>query len=203
MKNKSALIITSAQHDLLHPQGGAWPLVESTVKPRAVVEHLSRLLAAARRERIPVFHSPVVIDYGNPSLQAMEPPSAIHRLILKNKLLGKGTLGAQFLTELSPLAGEGILPGRTGFSSFWNSDLDEQLRAKGIRQVFLAGMLAHACIESHARDAVEKGYQPVIARDAIGAAGDALLEASLKILELHAHEITDTATITQRWATCN
>lgn len=201
MKTKAALLLTSTQHDLLHPQGGAWALVKSTVTANAVVAHVQALASAARRLKIPVIYSPIAIDYRQPT-PALEAPSAIHRLVFENKLLAKDGPGTAFLPELAPQAGDIVLPARAGFSSFWSNDIDRRLQALGVRQLYIAGMLAHACVESHARDAVEKGYQPIIAKDAIGAAGDELLEAALKILALHAHELADTATITQRWSAC-
>ncbi len=195
----SALLLTSTQFDLLHPEGGAWSLVKSTVTANGVVENLVRLAATARKMEIPVFHSPIAIDYAGLPAAPLDAPSAIHQLVVSNKLLGKGTRGTEFLCELTPETGDVVLPARSGFSSFWSNDIDQRLRSLGVRRLYIAGMLAHACVESHARDAVEKGYQPVIVRDAIGAAGADLLDASLKILSLHAREIVDTTTVTNRW----
>jgi len=203
MNNSTALLLTSTQFDLLHPQGGAWSLVQSTVTANRVVENIRQLAAAARSRKIPVIYSPIAIDYGNPALGARPAPSAIHQLVLGNKLLGLGTRGAEFLPELAPQAGDLVLPPRSGFSSFWSNDINRRLQAGGVRQLYLAGMLAHACVESHARDAVEQGYQPVIVKDAIGAAGQDLLDAVLKIMALQAHELVDTATAMKRWVGTN
>jgi nicotinamidase-related amidase len=199
MNTSTALLLTSTQFDLLHPQGGAWSLVESTVTANAVVKNIGRLAATARKMKIPVFYSPIAIDYGDPALASMKAPSAIHQLVLSNQLLGMGGRGAEFLPELAPQAGDIVLSPRSGFSSFWSNDIDRRLQACGVRQLYIAGMLAHACVESHARDAVEKGYQPIIVKDAIGAASQDLLDAVLKIMALQAHEILDTATATNRW----
>jgi isochorismate hydrolase len=57
---------------------------------------------------------------------------------------------------------------RQGFSSFWAKTIQGELERFGARTIYIAGMLAEACVESHARDAVENGYRPIVISDAIG-----------------------------------
>jgi nicotinamidase-related amidase len=199
MKN-IALLLTSTQNDLLHPSGGAWGLVADTVTKNNVVQNLAALIAGGRAAGIPIIYSPVGIDHAKIPA-GHEPTTVIQGLILQNKLLKRDAFGAQFLAELAPQPGDLVLPPRTGFSSFWSSNLDARLKEKGVKTLCIAGMLAHACIESHARDAAELGYQPVVVRDAIGAAGESLLAASLTVLGLHAKALPTTAEILTQWRT--
>lgn len=60
-------------------------------------------------------------------------------------------------------------------------------------------MLAEGCVESHSRDAVENGYRPIIISDAIGSTSEALLEASLKALELHSAKLMTTEQVLDSW----
>jgi nicotinamidase-related amidase len=46
------------------------------------------------------------------------------------------------------------------------NDLVLQLRKRGITNVFLCGMLANMCVESHLRDLLEQGFQVAVVRDA-------------------------------------
>ena len=51
-------------------------------------------------------------------------------------------------------------------------------------------MSANICVESHARDAIENGFELIIVADATAAAGDAAYEAALINYEfLHATPI--------------
>jgi len=43
-------------------------------------------------------------------------------------------------------------------SGFANTDLDSQLKQRGIQKIILVGMLANTCIESTARFGMELGY---------------------------------------------
>lgn len=201
MKNDSApsaLLITSAQVDLLDPSGGAWGLVGPTVQQNDVVARLRRLVAAARASGVPVIHSPVAFDYA--ALRDFDPLCAIQNVIVTNRLLAQDSPGARFVPGLEPQPGDVALPPRQGFSSFWANDLDARLEARGIRTLYLAGMLAHACIMSHARDAVENGYAPIVVRDATAAASAELLEASYAILGLHCRALVTTDEAVAEWS---
>jgi len=183
MKSESILLITSAQNDLLDPAGGAWNIVRATVEKNSVPNKLNELAHAARASGIPVIHSPVEFDY--PAMTGFKPLSAIQQVILDNKLLAKGTRGSQFLAGLNIQSKDSVLPPRQGFSSFWAKTVQAELARFGARTIYIAGMLAEACVESHARDAVENGCSPIVISDAIGATSPALLDASLQILALH------------------
>jgi nicotinamidase-related amidase len=60
-------------------------------------------------------------------------------------------------------------------------------------------MLAEGCVESHARDAVENGYRPVIISDAIGSTSVELMDSSLKTLALHSAELMTTEQVLDSW----
>jgi nicotinamidase-related amidase len=72
-----------------------------------------------------------------------------------------------------------------------------------VKTLFIAGMLAEACVESHARDAVENGYRPVIVSDAIGSTSAELLDASLKTLALHSANLMTTEQALASWRDAN
>jgi biuret amidohydrolase len=183
MKSESIRLITSAQNDLLDPAGGAWNMVRATVEMNNVPNKLNELIRAARASGIPVIHSPIELDY--PAMASFKPLSAIQRVVLDNKLLAKGTRGSEFLASLDIQSKDSVLRPRQGFSSFWAKTIQGELERFGALTIYIAGMLAEACVESHARDAVENGYRPIVISDAIGATSPGLLEASLQTLALH------------------
>jgi nicotinamidase-related amidase len=59
-------------------------------------------------------------------------------------------------------------------------------------------MSANLCIESHARDAIENGFDVIIVADATAAAGDAAYEAALTNFEFLAHEVVTADQIIKR-----
>jgi len=197
MTEKYALLLTSSQNDLLSPNGKAWGLTSKTVLKNEVSSKLKAIIAGARAVNIPVIHSPVSFDYAK--LKDFEPLSAIQSVVIENRLLEGGTPGAEFAEETTPLEKELVLPPRQGFSSFWTDTIQSQLDMLGVTTIFIAGMLAEACVEAHSRDAVENGYRPIIISDAIGSTSVELLEASLKTLELHSANLMTTEEVLNHW----
>jgi nicotinamidase-related amidase len=45
-----------------------------------------------------------------------------------------------------------------------------QLRKRNIGKIFLAGMSANLCVESHMRELVERGFEVTVVKDATAAA---------------------------------
>jgi len=48
---------------------------------------------------------------------------------------------------------------KTQNDAFWQSDLEPKLRAKGIEQVIIGGVMTHLCCESTARAAFTRGFE--------------------------------------------
>jgi nicotinamidase-related amidase len=190
MTSDTVLLITSAQRDLLAPGGKAWPLVEASVLENRIPQRLAQLIDAARSARVPVIHSPVAIDHD--ALDGFRGLCAIQKLMLQERLVATGTPGSDWIAEARPKEGDVVLPPRRGFSSFWAGTLAPRLEELGARTIYIAGMLAEACVTSHARDAVENGYRPIVVSDAIGSTSLELLAASRLELGLHAHALKTT-----------
>lgn len=74
---------------------------------------------------------------------------------------------AQEFSELKPKDGEKVI-GKKFPGSFTGTDLDEYLKGTGKEKVVLTGYMAHVCVSTTARQAAEKGYDVILAQDAIG-----------------------------------
>ncbi len=182
-KSKKVLLITSAQVDLLSENGKAWGFTKDSEAKNQVRKNLKKLLKMARKHNIPVIHSPVAFDYKK--MKGYEPLNAIQGVIIENQLLEMNSTGSEFIPEAKPLKGEVVLPFRQGFSSFWAKTIQKHLKNLDVDTIYIAGMLAEGCVTSHARDAAENGYTPIVISDAIGSTSLELLEASKKTLALH------------------
>ncbi|MGK3630353.1 isochorismatase family protein [Enterobacter cloacae] len=80
-------------------------------------------------------------------------------------LFAEGSVYAKFHQDLQPSARDAIITKATP-SSFVGTDLDAQLKKKGIKKVIVIGLMRHMCISSTARDAVPLGYNVIIPEDA-------------------------------------
>jgi len=85
-----------------------------------------------------------------------------------------GTEGAQFVADLT-LPSDAIVVSkatqadREAYSAFGGTDLDRQLRARGIGRIFIGGLATDYCVVETVRDARRFGYAVCVLGDAIGA----------------------------------
>lgn len=67
--------------------------------------------------------------------------------------------------ELGPLPGDHVVRKRQ-WGAFYGTELDLQLRRRGITTLLLTGIATNMGVESTARDAYERGYNLVFVEDA-------------------------------------
>ncbi len=75
---------------------------------------------------------------------------------------------AEIHPELGPVAGDIVITKRQ-WGAFYGTELDLQLRRRGVDTILLAGISTNVGVESTARDAYERGYQQVFVEDAMSA----------------------------------
>ena len=66
-------------------------------------------------------------------------------------------------------------------SSFYNTDLDQRLRAAGIGRLVIAGLQSEFCIDTACRVAQSLGYRVTLAGDAHSTMDNPVLKADLII----------------------
>jgi ureidoacrylate peracid hydrolase len=102
---------------------------------------------------------------------------------LKGKILTEGTWDAAIVEELAPHPRDLVIR-KTRYSGFAGTTLDSELRVRGIRYLFFAGIATNVCVESTLRDAYFHDYWPILLSDgAMPAGGQALHEATLYNVE--------------------
>lgn len=75
---------------------------------------------------------------------------------------------AEFVPEMAPQPGDVVITKRQ-WGAFYGTELDLQLRRRGIDTILLCGISTNIGVESTARDAYERGYQQVFIEDAMSA----------------------------------
>jgi nicotinamidase-related amidase len=73
---------------------------------------------------------------------------------------------AEIVPEMGPKQGDIVITKRQ-WGAFYGTDLDLQLRRRGLATIVLCGIATEFGVESTARDAYERGYQQVFASDAV------------------------------------
>jgi nicotinamidase-related amidase len=73
---------------------------------------------------------------------------------------------ADYVSDIGPQPGD-ILIVKRQWGAFYGTELDLQLRRRGVETIVLAGIATNFGVESTARDAYERGYAQVFVEDAM------------------------------------
>jgi biuret amidohydrolase len=181
----TAVIAVHMQHDIVSADGAFGPFFAAQAAEHDVIGVIGQLQDAARAGGAAIAYTRVAwkSDYSD-----LNPNSPLLGMVVQNNCLVDGSDKAQIVPQLTPQEGD-IVVTHKRVNGFTDSDLDEQLRARGIDTVLIAGVATNASVEGTARQASDLGYRTVIVSDACSAADQGAHDASLSSLGLLA-EIT-------------
>ncbi|MBY6262152.1 cysteine hydrolase [Azospirillum sp. 412522] len=114
---------------------------------RALDETVGRLQAVKERARAA----------GLPVILVQHDGSAGHRLAI-------GTEGWAIRPEIAPQEGD-VVVHKTECDSFFATDLEEQLKARGIDRIVVGGCMTQFCVDTTVRRAVSLGYDVTLLAD--------------------------------------
>jgi nicotinamidase-related amidase len=140
-KMKTALLLIDIQNDYF--PGGALELE----KPVEAANNAAKLLAAARKVKLPVIH----IQHIN------KRPGATFFVA--------GTKGVEIHNSVAPVAGEKTIVKHFP-NSFRDTELNKFLQENKIHDLIICGMMSHICVHATARAACDLGYECIVAHDA-------------------------------------
>jgi nicotinamidase-related amidase len=196
--SKTAMFVTDPQNDFLSEKSPAWGLVGPTVIKHKVVEKEKMLKELAMEIGIPVFYSPHMYTPKDFEQWPKNPLNGIDKVMFDNHMFAGGEWGWEFHPDLKPDSNTIVMSPHKGLSNFWTGDAAIQLRMYGIETIIMYGMSANMCVESHARDAIEHGFELIIIADATAAAGVPAYDAAVINYEFLAHEVVTTDQIVKR-----
>jgi len=183
----TALLIIDMQRDFLDPRGYAAQAGLDVESLRASIPGVRTLLEAARRQGLFIVHTR---EGHRPDLSDC-PLSKLMRSVRAGatigsdgplgRLLVRGEFGHDFIDVLAPRAGECVID-KPDYSAFYQTDLQQILGARGIRQLILSGVTTEVCVHSTLRSAVDHGYGCWIAADACASADARLHQAALDMI---------------------
>jgi nicotinamidase-related amidase len=155
---ESALVLIDLANDFLYPGGVIADAGGPDYQKRAqsILPALKRLVAAAREAGVLVVYA---TDEHTPedSELAKWPPHSM-----------KGTEWSDVTDELRPQPGDLVI-GKTTYSPFVSTDIDAELRKRGIRRLYITGLHTDCCARHTSGDAFQRGYDLVWVTDALQA----------------------------------
>ncbi len=190
----TALVTQECQGGVIGPQAGLPMLAEEA--RREAIPNIGRLLTAARAAQVTVVHC---LIQRRPDGRGSNTNA---RLFAAGASFGAdlapGTPGAAVLPELGPTEQDLVLTRTHGVGPMTGTDLDSVLRNLGIKTIVGVGVSVNIAITNFVMDAVNRGYQFVLPRDAVSGLpreyADAVIDNSLALLATvtTAEQIVDT-----------
>jgi nicotinamidase-related amidase len=138
-------------------------IVTRQTQPYSAADVVARCARLADRFRelgstvvlVHVDFSPDGRDALSPPVDAPNPPGA-----------ARPADWAQIVSEIGPRPGDLVVTKRN-WGAFYGTDLDLQLRRRGVRTLVMGGIATNFGVESTARDAFERAYAQVLVEDAM------------------------------------
>lgn len=171
-----ALIVIDMQNGFCVAQGFMDQIGLGYEASAAVIEPIADLVGHARAAGIPIVFTRYVLneDYSDAGLLLEVFPQ-----ILGTGGMVRDTWDGDVIDALKPQPGDIVLD-KTRYSAFYDTDLEEQLRALGVDTVIVCGVTTNICVESTVRDAFFRDIRCVVPSDATNAVTPALHEGALE-----------------------
>jgi nicotinamidase/pyrazinamidase len=160
LETRDALVIVDVQKDFL--PGGALAVPDGD----AVIPALNRYIALCRERNVPVFATRDWHPGNHCSFKAQGGPWPPHCIAFSP--------GAAFATDLqlpsdARIVSKAQAPERDAYSGFEGTELEALLRARGASRLLVGGLATDYCVLNTVRDALARGFQVLLLKDAIRA----------------------------------
>jgi ureidoacrylate peracid hydrolase len=172
----TAVIVVDMQHDFASPDGMFGRAGIPLDGIQSVVEPTRRVLDAAREAGILVVYLTMQFDEDLADLGTANAPNRLRHLAMgvgqavdapdgtSSRVLVRDTWNTRIIEELAPQAGDVVIA-KHRYSGFFETDLDEVLRSRGITSLIFTGCTTSVCVESTLRDAFYRDYQCLLLTD--------------------------------------
>ncbi len=152
------------------------------VEQRGVVEHLSKVLKAARKCGVKVFHCPAFSRTDNLGSMTNTP---LHNALKKlgPRDFDTTTAGAANVGGLEPMPGEWVIWRSHAMTAFHDTSLDSLCRNMGISTIVVTGVSLNCGVVGVTIEGINRAYRVVVPADCVAGFpaeyGDMVLKHSL------------------------
>lgn len=196
---KTGLVFVDPYNDFLSEGGKLWSLIQGVATEVSLHDNLRRIVAAARDTGTPYYLAPHHrADPGN--FAGWRQPTPYQLAAHGQQIFARGSWGAEWHPDFAPRENDVVASEHWGSSGFANTDLDRQLRQRGIDRIVVVGLIANTCVEGTARYAMELGYHVTLVTDATAAFNREAMRAAHEINgPSYAHSIVTTSEAIEHW----
>jgi len=191
--DRTALLMVDPYNDFMSEGGKLYNAIKETAEASGMYGNLRKILPAVRAAGIQV----VIVPHHRSHTHGDDFAGWQHANMFQKqnqplKAFEVGTWGGEFNAEFGPQPGDVVVKEHWAQNGFANTDLDHQLKQRGIQNVIVVGLIANSCIESTARYAMELGYHVTLVPSATAAFSPEGMIAAQVNAPMYAHAIVGT-----------
>src|SRR6266436_4550484 len=150
--SKMAVLVIDMQNDF-GAAGGMFDRAGVDIRMiQRVVEPIAKVLRVARAAHIPVIY--IKMEH-QPDLSDTGPTDGGYWV--KSRIFVKGTWNTEILKTLAPEPND-IVISKHRYSGFYQTSLDDTLKARRIKHLIVTGCTTSVCVESTVRDGAFRDY---------------------------------------------
>ena len=194
-REMTALLVIDPYNDFISEGGKVWDRIKAVAEANSCVLNMERVLKAARKARLLIFYA-MHHRYRPGDYETWKYIAPVQKAAWSRKTFEYGTWGGEIRVGFEPQPGDMVAQEHWCSSGFANTDLDLQLKKRGIHKLIVIGLIAHTCVEATVRYAAELGYEVTMVRDATADYSDEEMHAALDVnLPSYASAIVTTSEI--------
>ncbi|NQX11589.1 isochorismatase family protein [Microbacteriaceae bacterium VKM Ac-2855] len=184
---RTALVIVDPVQAYVDPSCALYAGVEEPV------QRMRELLAAARAAGVHVAITTMALSADGSNA------GVFYRKVPALKAYLPGSSYGDFIEGLAPEPQDTLVPKQYP-SAFFGTSLAAGLHARGVDTVVLAGLSTSGCIRATATDAMQHGFVPIVAREAVGDRLPSVHEANLFDIAAKIGEVWSIAEVEKLWS---
>jgi maleamate amidohydrolase len=152
-----------------------------------VIANVQRLLDAARRNGIPIYHFAYIVDAAASLPHHPKLPDGRSAFSDKDDPL------TVICPEVAPVEGERLVI--KSEASAFGMGLGDELKAAGVEWLYVCGVWTEACVDATVKSALKLGFRVVLVKDACGSGSVAMHQTGVLNLanRLYGGAVVDTA----------
>jgi nicotinamidase-related amidase len=188
-RGRVGLLLVDLVNEDFSEDGNAYSVYAPEFERLGTIDSLKKLIAGVRqRKDIPIFYSRT--SFTDEDYSSWKHVSGIHRQMFDNRLFRADTWNTEFYPDLAPRPGDVVLPPHKSLDVLHHTDLEFQLRQRGVEYLAIAGVSGIMAVESTARTAMERGFHVTTFTDAIAAPGGLVTyQAMMRGLNMISHRV--------------
>jgi ureidoacrylate peracid hydrolase len=178
---KTALVLVDLQNAFCRPDGSYARRGFEIPGLDRVIDACTRLLEESRKRGWDVVFTRLVFhpDYSDGGLLVADQPQIRALSAYRN-----GGDDCRIIEEIAPRPGD-LLIDKNRYDPFVNTGLEAELRARGITDLVVGGLLTNVCVESTVRSAYDRDFRVTVLSDASASYDPGLHQAALATMGRH------------------